>query len=236
MNMQSVNPSARFVRVKHVIFDLAEVLMPGMMGVERGLAIATGLPKDIITRSLGIYPHYQVGNILDDLLKGKISYEQYRSAFLLATGLPEARSALFDEECLKMLATPYDYTEDLLAQVATKCDLFLVSDHCEPWVTWIKRRHAFLSMFKDMVWSYEIGATKHELKPFEVILSRNGLQAGACLFVDDLEKNCVAARRLGMQAVRFVSPRCIPEIYAAIGLGGDSVPFQNQRIRRGEGH
>ena len=116
-----------------------------------------------------------------------------------------------------MFESPYDYTEEMLARVASACDLFLLSDHCETWARWIRQRHPFFAQFKDVLWSYEIGATKREAKPFEVLLSRNGLPADTCLFVDDLERNIHMARSLGMQAVHFKGRHSIPDIYAAIG-------------------
>jgi FMN phosphatase YigB (HAD superfamily) len=175
--------------IESVIFDLSEVLLPGMIGVEDQLSAKTGLPKDSFTRAMGSFPHYVVGNNLDDLLKGHLSYEQYRDAVLRTAGLPQSSSPVFDAACLSMFDKPYDYTEELLSTLAAKCDIFLLSDHCETWVRWIKEKHWFIALFKDVVWSYEIGATKRESKPFEVIMSRNALKAESCLFVDDLERN-----------------------------------------------
>ena len=210
--------------IKNVIFDLSEVLLPGMIGVEHRLSRRTGLPIEKITKALGSHPHYEVGNILDHLLSGKISYEQYRAAFIASTGIPDGSAALFDEECLGMLATPYDYTEELLAAVAARCDVFLLSDHCETWVRWIMEKHLFLSVFKDIVWSFEIGATKRDRKPFEVIMSRNNLKPETCLFVDDLARNIDTAQRFGMKTVHFVGREFITEIYSAIGIQPDAPP------------
>jgi putative hydrolase of the HAD superfamily len=43
------------------------------------------------------------------------------------------------------------------------------------------------------------------------------VHAGDCVFVDDLEVNCEAARALGMRAVRFVdAEQAIPEIESAL--------------------
>src|SRR5262249_16038111 len=95
------------------------------------------------------------------------------------------------------------YTEELVATLAAQCPLFLLSDHCEEWAHGIKQRHAFLSVFKDVVWSYEVGATKRDRRPFEVLLSRNQLQADACLFVDDLDRNIAIAQCMGMKTVHF---------------------------------
>lgn len=125
--------------IDNVIFDLSEVLLPGMIGVEHRLAHRTGLPKEKITQALGSHPHYEAGNILDHLLSGKI-------------------------------------------------------------------------------WSFEIGATKRDQKPFEVIMSRNNLKPETCLFVDDLARNIGTAQRLGMKTVHFIGRESIKEIYSAIDI------------------
>lgn len=39
--------------IDSVIFDLSEVLLPGMIGVEDRLSAKTGVPKDRITRAMG---------------------------------------------------------------------------------------------------------------------------------------------------------------------------------------
>jgi len=106
--------------INSVIFDLSEVLLPGLMGVEHRLAQRIGLPVDTITQALGSRPHYRVGNVLDNLMTGRISYEHCRTAFLRTTGLPESSARLFDEQCRSMWATPYDYTEELVATVAAQ--------------------------------------------------------------------------------------------------------------------
>jgi hypothetical protein len=117
--------------IESVIFDLSEVLLPGMIGVEDRLSATPELPKDSFTRAMGSFPHYVVGNNLDDLLKGRLSYEQYRDAVLRTAGLPQNSSLIFDAACLSMFDKPYDYTEEMLSTVAAKCDIFLLSDHCE---------------------------------------------------------------------------------------------------------
>jgi FMN phosphatase YigB (HAD superfamily) len=202
---------------KNVIFDLSEVLLPGLIGVEAQLSRETRLPSDKITRALGSFPHYEVGNNLDALLKGVLSYDQYRDNFLQTTGLQPHYRDIFDQACLRMFETPYDYTEAMLATAAERCDIFLLSDHCRTFVQWIEKRHPFISEFNDFVWSYDIGATKRERKPFEVIMSRNGLAAETCLFVDDLERNINMAKSFGMKTVHFTGRHCVQDVYRAIG-------------------
>lgn len=207
--------------INSVIFDLSEVLLPGLIGVEKRLAQRTGLPIDAIAQALGSRPYYRDGNILDDLLTARISYEDYRAAFLRNTGLPESGARLFDEQCSSMWSIPYGYTEELVATVASHCQVFLLSDHCEQWARDIKLRHAFLSHFKDVAWSYEVGAVKRERKPFEVLLLRNRLHAGTCLFVDDNDRNIAVAQSIGMKTVHFAGASSIPEIHAKIGISAN---------------
>jgi putative hydrolase of the HAD superfamily len=53
---------------------------------------------------------------------------------------------------------------------------------------------------------------------YELTLERlGGVEAGDCVFVDDLEVNCETARQLGMSAVRFVdADQAIPQIESAL--------------------
>jgi putative hydrolase of the HAD superfamily len=60
-------------------------------------------------------------------------------------------------------------------------------------------------IFEVVVDSAFVGMRKPELPIYELTVERlgGGLRAEECLFVDDLELNCEAARKLGMTAVRF---------------------------------
>jgi putative hydrolase of the HAD superfamily len=58
------------------------------------------------------------------------------------------------------------------------------------------------SLFDVVVDSAFVGMRKPEPEIFVLTLERLGLQAEECLFVDDLELNCEAARELGLNAVR----------------------------------
>ncbi len=93
--------------IKSVIFDLSEVLIPGLIGIEGRLEEITGVSSDLIAKALGSYPYHEVGNNLEGLLKGNITYQEYRSGFLASTGLPSHYEDIFDKECLKMFDSSY---------------------------------------------------------------------------------------------------------------------------------
>jgi putative hydrolase of the HAD superfamily len=70
-------------------------------------------------------------------------------------------------------------------------------------------------VFEVVVDSGFVGMRKPEPGIYELTVERLGddVTSADCLFVDDLEHNCEAARQLGMKAVRFVdNPQAIGEI------------------------
>ena len=73
-------------------------------------------------------------------------------------------------------------------------------------------------LFGVVVDSAFVGLRKPDPAIFELTLERlGGLPAERCVFVDDLDVNCDAARGLGMAAVRFENAaQAIPEIESAL--------------------
>ena len=73
-------------------------------------------------------------------------------------------------------------------------------------------------LFDVVVDSAFVGLRKPDPAIFELTLERlGGAPAERCVFVDDLDVNCDAARALGMAAVRFESAaQAIPEIESAL--------------------
>ena len=75
-------------------------------------------------------------------------------------------------------------------------------------------------IFELVVDSAFVGMRKPERRIYELTLDRlgGGLRPEQCLFVDDLEVNCEAARALGMTAVRFEhAEQAIAELESALG-------------------
>jgi 2-haloacid dehalogenase len=62
------------------------------------------------------------------------------------------------------------------------------------------------TVFRDIVVSGHERLLKPQPQIYERLLTRNGLAAGDCLFIDDNPKNVEGARAVGMQAHHFTSP------------------------------
>jgi putative hydrolase of the HAD superfamily len=72
-------------------------------------------------------------------------------------------------------------------------------------------------LFEVVVDSAFVGLRKPDPAIYELTLARLGLAGDECVFVDDLEVNCEAARGLGMTAVRFErAEQAIPELRSAL--------------------
>jgi putative hydrolase of the HAD superfamily len=72
-------------------------------------------------------------------------------------------------------------------------------------------------IFELVVDSGFVGYRKPEPQIYEITLERLGLPASACLFVDDMEVNCEAARELGFTAVQYREPeQAVAEVRAAL--------------------
>jgi 2-haloacid dehalogenase len=81
-------------------------------------------------------------------------------------------------------------------------------------------RFPFLRGFIDVV----VSGTERLVKPdhaiYRVLFDRNGLDARRCLFIDDSEKNIVAARELGMTAHHFRDAAGLRAELEGLGLLG----------------
>lgn len=205
--------------IKTVIFDLSEVLIPGLIGIEERLEKITGKSSDSIAKALGSYPYYEIDNNLEFLLKGRISYQEYRSSFMVNAGLSNQYTDVFDAECLKMFEFPYAHTEAMIQRVAESCDLYLLSDHREMWASHIQNKHHFFRHFKGALWSYEVNATKKSETPFAAIVAKYSLTPAECLFVDDNKINISIADSMGFNTVYFLGEQSVSDVYRLIENG-----------------
>lgn len=88
------------------------------------------------------------------------------------------------------------------------------------------------AIFETVVDSGFVGIRKPDPAIYELTVERlEDVSAEECLFVDDMDANCEAAREAGMEAVHFVDNRqAIAEIEAALGERPE--PLRADTLRR----
>jgi 2-haloacid dehalogenase len=107
----------------------------------------------------------------------------------------------------EMLGQPIDGTVKILRALKEQGIPCYALTNMETWTYPGRRdRYPFLQWFDGTVVSGFEGMAKPDVRVFELLLDRFNLDAAHTLFVDDSAANVDAARRAGMQAVRFESP------------------------------
>jgi 2-haloacid dehalogenase len=81
-----------------------------------------------------------------------------------------------------------------------------------------RERFPFLGGFKDVVVSGEVGLVKPDPEIFALFLARNDLNAGDCLFVDDVADNIATAYAAGFIAHHFTTPEAFASVLRAHGF------------------
>jgi putative hydrolase of the HAD superfamily len=95
----------------------------------------------------------------------------------------------------------------------------LLTNNVREWEPlWRSKLPEIDELFELVVDSAFVGLRKPDPAIFNLTLDRlGGVEPGRCVFVDDLDVNCDAARALGMAAVRFeTAAQAIPEIESAL--------------------
>lgn len=79
--------------------------------------------------------------------------------------------------------------------------------------------HEQAQLFNASVMSYESRLIKPDRRMFELIAGRLGVMCNECVFVDDVERYCVAAEIYGLRAVYYRNPiQCRQELYTVLSL------------------
>lgn len=119
----------------------------------------------------------------------------------------------------EMVAGAIEGTVELLRALhARGLPLYALSNWSAQTFPVARERFDFLDLFRAIVISGEERLIKPDPAIFELLLERHALAPGATLFIDDSPANVEAARRLGMQALRFESPERLREALTDLGL------------------
>ena len=106
----------------------------------------------------------------------------------------------------------------LEALAAAGVPLYAITNFSAPkWVE-TRARFRFLAAFRDVVVSGRERLLKPDPRIYRLCLDRNGLDAGACVFIDDSAANVAGARAVGLDAIRFTGPEALHAELARRGL------------------
>lgn len=183
--------------IKNIIFDLSEVIINGLLGVEKSLCLKLNLPEKEIMTCL-------CKSGFEELLLGNLEEELYLKDVVSSNGwditIDELKKAIRDN-----FHTEIEGVIPVIQNLKKNYKLYLLSDHSLEWVEYIKTVHPFLKVFEKVLFSYELKMTKRNPAVFPELLRRLNLNAGECLFIDDHQRNVDNARLAGIDGIRFLN-------------------------------
>lgn len=180
-----------------LIFDLGEVYLTGVLGVESKLEHVLGLsPKCILDGiNKGQLRTYFEGRITEDeFWQSVINENQW------VVDIPTLK---------RIVRTNFQEVQgvrEILEELhRSELKLALLSVHAREWIDYCASRFDYHRLFNCVAYSFEIGLCKPDPRAYTYVLEKLGVLPENCLFVDDSDTNIVAARRLGMHVIKFSS-------------------------------
>jgi putative hydrolase of the HAD superfamily len=210
-------------RRRVVITDFGGVLTSPLLHSFAAFQDEVGVPLEALGRALQAVAERDGANPLFELETGRLSEVEFLArvgdALAEELGRP-VEMHRFSEVYFAQLhpnAEMIDYMRSLRDRGVR---LAMLTNNVREWEARWRAMLPVDELFEVVVDSAFVGMRKPDPAIYRLTTERLGVAAGECVFVDDLEVNCEAARELGMATVLFAdSAQAITAIDAA--LAGD---------------
>lgn len=208
-NPGELRPARQLPTPAAVIFDIGRVIV--RLDMERafepiGAAMhGAGAPSGKCLSSEDIWALIQADECWDKWQEGRISPSDWHRRLMGVLKL----SLTFEEfrDAWNRVLNPQTILSDeLFAQLATRCRLALLSNTDPIHVECLERSFTFGRYFPTRIYSCGVGASKPSPAIYQAALDSLGVPAHEALYIDDIQEFVDAARRLGLDAIRFEGP------------------------------
>jgi len=180
-----------------LIFDLSEVLISGLVGIEKPLSTTLHQSKKTILAAFG-------GERLKQICRGELSEEAYLEQ-IIAEQQWELSIDTLKKTIRQNLQQRVEGMEPLVTYLIPRYQLVLHSDHAVEWVTYLRQAHPFLDLFDPQFFSFDLKHTKDEPAAFQTMLEKLGQAPDTCLFIDDNPRNVRTAEAVGLAGIHFIN-------------------------------
>lgn len=180
-----------------IVFDLAETLISGMLGIEIEIARIEESTPEAVGALIGSAK-------LWDLFRGHCSPEEYFSHIAAIGNWKRFKFDDFSALVHRAFLRPVDGMPQFVTELSESCDLYLLTDHHVGWIEFIEQNHPFLNLFRRIFVSQRLRAVKRDGTPFEIVQSEiNPGRLRPIAFVDDSAHNVETAKRYGFTGFHF---------------------------------
>jgi putative hydrolase of the HAD superfamily len=218
-----------------VISDFGGVLTTPLIQSFAAVQDQTGIPTEELGRGMARIEAAEGEHPLYELERGRISEADFldKLAAELEPSLghrPEMHR--FAEIYFEALEPNQPMIELMRELKARGYRMAMLTNNVREWEPLWRAMLPVDEIFDQVVDSAFVGMRKPEPEIYLLTLERlGGIEAGRCLFVDDVEPNCDAARALGMSAIHYRhNDQAVAEIRAALGEDG-----RGKSLRRSAG-
>ena len=203
-----------------VISDFGGVLTTPLIQSFVAFQDETGIAMETLGKAMQRMAERDGGHPLFELEKGQISEADFlsRIADELEPELGHRPEMHRFSEIYFDALEPNQPMIDLMRELKEQgLRMALLTNNVREWEPLWRSMVPIDELFELVVDSAFVSCRKPEARIYEIMLERLAVSADECLFVDDVEVNCVAARDLGMTAVHFRdNEQAIEEIRAAL--------------------
>jgi putative hydrolase of the HAD superfamily len=207
--------------IKAVISDFGGVLTTPLMNSFLAFQDETGISPEAMGRAMQTVAEREGAHPLFELEIGNMTEDRFL-VLLRETLAPELGHEpevhRFREIYFNALDPNGPMIELMRSLKGRDYRMALLTNNVREWEPYWRSMLPVDEIFETIVDSGFVGMRKPDPLIYELTLERLGVDADECLFVDDVEVNCEAGRKLGMTVVRFHdNDQAIAEIEAALG-------------------
>ncbi|MGH2919469.1 MAG: HAD family hydrolase [Solirubrobacteraceae bacterium] len=206
--------------IRAVISDFGGVLTTPLHGSFQAFSDRTGIPLESLGQALGTLAARDGVHPLHELECGRVTEASFLEAMTATLSEQLGRAIAmesFAEHYFAGLEPNAPMIELMAALRGEGYRMALLTNNVREWEARWRAMAPVEEIFELVIDSAFVGMRKPEPEIYELTLERLGVPASACLFVDDFEHNCEAAREAGMAAVVYRDPnQAIAEIRAAL--------------------
>jgi len=176
-----------------IIFDLSEVYLHGLLGIEKHL---------FLKHKLSIKNEELQTEELEKLFHGEITEDEFwramKEKFQWRISLQQLKSAIRDN------FTQIEGTRAIIETLKQNgYKLGLLSVHAKEWIDHCEKKFDYHKFFDSIIYSFEFAICKPERRAYELMLEKLEVRAQDCIFIDDSKRNLKAAELLKIKTVQF---------------------------------
>ncbi len=209
-------------RIQAIISDFGGVLTSPLLQSFAAFQDSSGVSLEALGTAMAAVAQHQGANPLFELETGRMTEADFLSALAeeLTTQLGrDVQLHGFGERYFEHLR-PNDRVIEYMRELRARgFKLAICTNNVREWELRWRAMLPVDEIFEVVVDSAFVGTRKPERRIYELTLERLGVSAEAALLLDDIEINCEAARKLGIEAVWFRSTeQAIADVEAALSI------------------